>query len=269
MLWPSWSSDRIPWETPNSSAWRQLTCFCNCHKRQSLRSGLGVSNSNVKLTNLKLLSKWRSLLNKSWEGSATVSKLLGGATTVGDGLVRPSWMRWSMMLVVLSSWSSNRNCSHSRVSVRFVNQLNDSETMFLKVGVQGIEPFCVGLNHHRECMISGLSSSSGICTSKWVILAHAIPLNFLEEDNFLALSNSSRTALLLESKIQLYRLITIRFEGPMFAPRSVDNSNSATSWFNSIECMICRRKRAVQLQTNIPSWPMQVRRLDSLRSAEL
>ena len=57
--------------------------------------------------------------------------------------------------------------------------------MFFEFGLQGIESFRVGLNHHRVALRdSGLSSSLEICASKRVIIARATPLNFLAEDKY-------------------------------------------------------------------------------------
>ena len=51
------------------------------------------------------------------------------------------------------------------------------------------------------------------------------------------------TALLLKSKIQLYRfIISIQFEGRMFVLRSIDDSNSVASWFDSNERTIEMKK---------------------------
>ena len=55
----------------------------------------------------------------------------------------------------------------------------------------------------------------------------------------------------------------------MIAPRSVDDTNSVASRFDSNECTIGRWKWTVHLQTSVPSWPLQLRRLDSRRSSEL
>ena len=60
-----------------------------------------------------------NLRRKNREGSVAVSIPFGGATTVGDDLL----------------------C--------LVDHFNDVEMTFLEVGVQGNEPFCVGLNAHR------------------------------------------------------------------------------------------------------------------------
>ena len=56
---------------------------------------------------------------------------------------------------------------------------------------------------------------------------------------------------------------------PLFVPQSADSSNSVVSWFGSDERMICRWKWTVWLQTSVPSWLMQLCRLDSWRSSEL
>ena len=74
------------------------------------------------------------------------------------------------------------------------------------------------------CAISGLPSSIEICTFKRVMIARAIPLNFLAEDNFPALADILMMALILESKMQLSGS-----KDRIFVPQFVDNSNSVAS----------------------------------------
>ena len=79
------------------------TCFFNCGTRQIPRYGPVVSDSTVELIDLRVLSIYFTLLHKSREGSAAVSRPIGGATTVGDDLLWLSWVRPFMISFILSS----------------------------------------------------------------------------------------------------------------------------------------------------------------------
>ena len=112
----SCSNERISRVRSECFALMQLTCFSNCRTRQASRSSPWFSSSAVKLIDLRMLSMWLNLLRRSREGSAAVSSLMGGATTVGDAFVWSSRITRSMKILILSTWSSYGACSHSRVS---------------------------------------------------------------------------------------------------------------------------------------------------------
>ena len=189
-LWSLCSNERMSRVRSNCFALIRPTCFSNCRTRQVSRSVPEVSNSTVELIDLRVLSIWFSLLRKSREGSAAVSRPIGGALMINDDLLWLSCVRRSIISFILSSWSSNMACSLFRVSTSSSTSLMMWKWCVLKLESREIN-FSVWTWNLTELLdvISGLSSSLQSCVSKQIIIPRTGPLNFLAWDSFPALSD--------------------------------------------------------------------------------